>query len=244
MPGPEEWVALAVAVLAGAIATVSGFGIGSLLTPLLMLSSPTAEAVATVAIPHAVATAVRWARLREDVHGPTFRQFGLASALGGVSGALLQAMLASPVLTVILAALLLSAGTTELSGRRVPLPRTPMWRLAGGLLSGLFGGLVGNQGGIRAAALLAFDLAPRQLVATATASALLVDAARVPVYLAAAPHVIAANAGTIAWLSLGVTAGTLAGVPLLGRIPGPTYRRLVGGLLLVLGAALLMASRR
>jgi uncharacterized membrane protein YfcA len=244
MPGPEEWVALAVAALAGAIATVSGFGIGSLLTPLVMLSAPTAEAVAIVAIPHAIATTLRWVRLREHVHGPTFRQFGVASAAGGVAGALLQATLASPVLTIVLAALLMLAGTTELSGRRVPLPRTPFWRLAGGLLSGLFGGLVGNQGGIRAAALLGFDLPPRQLVATATASALLVDAARVPVYLAAASNVLSANLGTIAWLSVGVTVGTLAGVPLLGRIPGLTYRRLVGGLLLVLGAALLLSSWR
>lgn len=244
MTALEEWLAFAIAILAGAIATASGFGIGSLLTPFLMLSSPTADAVTIVAVPHAVANAVRLARLRADVHGPTFHQFGLASAAGGLGGALLQGRLASPILTVILAVLLILAGTTELAGRRVPLPRTPTWRLAGGLLSGLFGGLVGNQGGIRAAALLGFELPPRQLVATATASALIVDAARVPVYLAAASDVMSAHLGAIAWLTVGVTVGTLAGVPLLGRIPGPTYRRLVGGLLLVLGAALLLSTRR
>jgi hypothetical protein len=131
MAGPEESLLFAAAALAGGIATVSGFGIGSLLTPLLMLSSPTADAVAVVAIPHAVATTIRWVRLRGQVHGPTFRQFGLTSAIGGVAGALLLRRLASPVLTIILASLLTLAGATELTGRRVSWPRTPLWRAAG-----------------------------------------------------------------------------------------------------------------
>ena len=125
------------------------------------------------------------------MHVPTFREFGVASAVGGLAGAALQSQLTSPVLTIVLSALLVLAGTTELLRRRVPLPQTSGWRLAGGVLSGLFGGLVGNQGGIRSAALLGFQLRPRQLVATATASALLVDAARVPIYFLSAGPVIA-----------------------------------------------------
>ena len=57
------------AVLAGAIAGVSGFGLGSLLTPVLMLSMPAAEAVALLALPHAWVTAVRWLRLRRKMLG-------------------------------------------------------------------------------------------------------------------------------------------------------------------------------
>lgn len=230
------------AVLAGAVAAVSGFGIGSLLTPLLMLSMPTAHAVAVLAIPHALATTIRWVRLRRAVHRPTFRQFGIASAAGGLAGAALQSQLASPVLTFVLASLLMMAGTTELLRRRVPLPQTPFWRLTGGILSGTFGGLVGNQGGIRAAALLGFQLQPRQLVATATASALLVDAARVPIYFLTAGSAIAGATHTWLAASLGVTIGTLIGVPILGRIPESSYRRLVGGLLLTLGIALVAAE--
>lgn len=241
-PIESLWVIGGAAVFAGAVAAVSGFGIGSLLTPLLMLSMPTAHAVAVLAIPHAVATAIRWIRLRKDVHRPTFRQFGIASAIGGLAGAALQSQLASPVLTIVLGSLLIIAGTTELLRRRVPLPQTPFWRLTGGILSGGFGGLVGNQGGIRAAALLGFQLQPRQVVATATASALLVDAARVPIYFLSAGSAIAE--GTRVWIvvAVGVTIGTFIGVPLLGRIPESSYRRMVGGLLLVLGISLFAAA--
>src|SRR5512132_3312342 len=126
-------IIVAASVLAGAVAAVSGFGIGSLLTPVLVLSLglPTAHAVAVLAVPHALATAIRFIRLRRDVHGPTFREFGVASAVGGLAGAALQSELTSPVLTIVLSVLLMLAGTTELLRRRVPLPRTSTWRLAG-----------------------------------------------------------------------------------------------------------------
>jgi uncharacterized membrane protein YfcA len=228
--------------VAGAVAAVSGFGIGSLLTPLLLLSMPTAHAVAIVAIPHALATGIRWLRLRSAVHGPTFRQFGIASAAGGLVGAALQSRLDSPVLTLVLASLLLVAGTTEVLERRIPLPQSRFWRILGGAFSGLFGGLVGNQGGIRAAALLGFQLRPHQLVATATASALLVDAARIPVYVLSQGPVIAASVPVLVAACLGVTIGTLLGVPMLSRIPERTYHRLLGVLLVILGIALFVAA--
>jgi uncharacterized membrane protein YfcA len=53
-----------------------------------------------------------------------------------------------------------------------------------GAVSGLLGGLVGNQGGIRSAALLGFNLSKETFVGTATAIGLFVDGARMPVYLA------------------------------------------------------------
>ena len=230
------------AILAGAIAAVSGFGIGSLLTPLLVLSMPTAEAVAVVAIPHFIATALRLAGLRREIHWPTFRQFGIASAIGGLIGAAIQARLRSPQLSMVLGILLVSAGSSELAQRRLPLPTTRFWRLLGGTLSGLFGGMVGNQGGIRAAALLGFNLSARELVATSTASAILVDAARLPIYLVTAGSAIVAARDIVILASIGVVVGTLLGVPVLGRVPAGAYRRLLGGLLVLLGLWLFVAA--
>jgi hypothetical protein len=56
-----------VAVLSGSTAAVAGFGIGSLLTPLMAASLGTPTAVAAVAIPHAAATALRCWRLRAGI---------------------------------------------------------------------------------------------------------------------------------------------------------------------------------
>ena len=46
----------------------------------------------------------------------------------------------------------------------------------------MLGGLVGNQGGLRSAALLGFRLDRDTFVATATAIGLFVDGARMPIY--------------------------------------------------------------
>jgi uncharacterized membrane protein YfcA len=233
-----------VAVVGGAIAAVSGFGIGSVLTPFLLISFPTAEAVAIVAIPHAVATVVRWYRLRRDVHAPTFKQFGIASAMGGLVGAALQPLLASALLSLVLAVLLLSAGISQLRGRPMPFPATGAWRMVGGALSGAFGGLVGNQGGLRAAALLGFDLDAKALVATATASALFIDAARVPIYIFVRGSVLANTVPYWVAGSIGVTVGTFIGVPLLGSIPQPLYRKLIATLLIALALVLVASALR
>jgi uncharacterized membrane protein YfcA len=230
------------AVLAGAIAAVSGFGIGSLMTPLLLLWFPARLAVALVSIPHAIASVVRWLRLRRDVDRRVFVQFGIASVLGGLLGALLQATLRSDLLTAVLGVLMLIAGTSEILRRPVPLPQAPLARLGAGALSGFFGGLVGNQGGIRSAALLGFGLSPRQLVATSTASAVLVDLARVPVYLTVSGPALRTQLLLIGVASAGVVVGTFAGVPVLSRLPEAGYRRLIGVLLVLLGLGLLIAA--
>ena len=77
-----------VAILSGATATVVGFGIGSLMTPLLAVRFGTSTAVALVTLPHAVATAVRCWRLRAHVNRTVLVRFGLLSAAGALAGAL------------------------------------------------------------------------------------------------------------------------------------------------------------
>ena len=52
-------VTAVVAVAAGAVASISGFGIGSILTPLLATSIGTKLAVAVVSLPHFIGTALR-----------------------------------------------------------------------------------------------------------------------------------------------------------------------------------------
>ena len=229
----------AVGVAAGAIAAIAGFGIGSLLTPAVGAVIGIKAAVAVVAIPHAVATAVRLWGLRDAADRSVLTSFGLASGLGGLAGALLHGAFTSPILTAVLGLLLVLGGTLELTGFARAWPVAGRWGTVAGLASGLFGGLVGNQGGIRSAALLRFDLGPRALVATATATAMLVDLVRVPVYLITSGADLVANARTVAILSVAVVVGTLFGGPLLRWLPERVFRRLLAVLLICLGVALI-----
>jgi uncharacterized membrane protein YfcA len=157
---------LLASVLAGATASVAGFGIGSILTPLLALRLGTPVAVAAVVVPHAAATVLRAWRLRHAVDWPVFRRFGLWSAAGGLAGALLFVRLGGPALTRVLGALLVLTAISTLTGwaDHVQVPRWIAWLL--GVLSGFFGGVVGNQGGLRAGALLGLGLTSTAFVAT------------------------------------------------------------------------------
>ena len=56
-----------VALIAGAVALISGFGIGSLLTPLLTLKVDAKLAVTAVSIPHFLATLIRFLKLRSYI---------------------------------------------------------------------------------------------------------------------------------------------------------------------------------
>src|SRR5262247_944096 len=92
---------LAIATVAGALAAVTGFGIGSLLTPLFALEMDTRLAVAAVSIPHVIGTALRFWLLSARVDRNVLLRFGLTSAAGGLAGAMLQGHAGNRWLTVI-----------------------------------------------------------------------------------------------------------------------------------------------
>ena len=233
----------AVALLAGGIASIAGFGIGSLLTPLVASHYGMKTAVAAVSIPHVIATALRFWRLRAHVDRRVFLGFGLMNAGGALAGALIHVYVMSPVLSTVLGVLLVFAGFIGVAGiaDRMRFSGTISW--IAGAVSGAFGGLVGNQGGIRSAAMLGLNVQGAAFVATATAIALAVDAVRMPVYFATAWHEIVRAATAILAGVAGVVIGTLAGERVLRRIPEKVFRRTVSAVLLAIGIVLLITNR-
>jgi uncharacterized membrane protein YfcA len=228
-----------IGIMSGATAAVVGFGIGSLLTPLLLTRLGPTLAVAAVALPHLIATALRFVQHRHALDKSALARFGLASALGGLTGAWLQPVFGEQWLFIVLGVLLIATAVANLT--RNFGGWTPPTSVAVGLggLSGLFGGLVGNQGGLRAAGLLAFDLPPRAYLATSTAVALLIDAARTPVYLARAGSELVPLAVPIGVATIGCVVGTILGEGVFLGLSPERYRRIVGTAVGVLGVWLL-----
>ncbi len=235
---------LVIAIIAGATASVVGFGIGSLLTPLLATRFGAGVAVAAVTLPHALATALRCWRLRANIDRRVLVQFGLLSAAGALAGAVLFTRLGPTALTGVLGGLLLLTSAAQLTGwsRR--------WQPQGllvavfGLLSGFFGGLAGNQGGLRAAALTSFGLTPTSFIATATATGLLVDVARTPVYLWSTGALLVPLALPIGIAAVGVLIGTIVGERLLLGLSPRRFGQVVGVAIGALGLWLLTIAIR
>lgn len=232
-----------VGLVAAGIAAITGFGIGSLLTPTLALATGTKLAVAAISIPHVVATAQRFWLLRRHVDRRVLLGFGVASAAGGLAGALAHVWVSSRALAVVFGVVVALAGVSEFTGwmRRVRWGRGSAW--AAGGLSGVLGGMVGNQGGIRTAALLGFDVPKEAFVATSTAVGLFVDGARMPVYLATEWREIAHIWPLVLTATVAVVVGTALGTRVLGRLPQQLFRRVIAVLLVALGLSMAIWGR-
>jgi uncharacterized membrane protein YfcA len=227
-------------VVAGAIASIAGFGIGSVLTPILAYRYGTKLAVAAVSIPHFIATAYRFWLLRKHVDRHTLLSFGVTSAAGGLAGALLGSYATSPMLSIVLGALLVFVAVSEVTGfaRRMRFSGPLAW--CAGAVSGFLGGLVGNQGGIRSAALLGFAIDKEAFVATATAIGLIVDLARFPVYLMTEGRELLALWLPISIAVVAAVVGTALGKRCLAHVSQTVFRGSVAVLLLLLGAYMLL----
>jgi uncharacterized membrane protein YfcA len=84
-----------------------------------------------------------------------------------------------------------------------------------------------------------FDLSKRAFVATSTATALFVDAARMPVYLWTEWDRMGQVRSVVAAATVGVLVGTLLGGKILHTIPEHYFRKIVSILVLTLGIAMI-----
>src|SRR2546423_12827802 len=109
-------VAALAAVLAGAIASISGFGIGSLLTPVLSTQFDVRLAIAMVSLPHLAGTFVRFLLVRTRIDREVLLGFGAASAIGGVLCAAPPSGVHSSALAPLFRPLLRFAGGGTLPG--------------------------------------------------------------------------------------------------------------------------------
>lgn len=221
--------------VAGGIASVAGFGVGSILTPILALTAGTKVAVAAVSIPHLFATALRFWMIRQHIDKKVLLHFGILSAIGGLIGAILNSIFNPTALTLTFGIILMFAGFTGVSGvnEKFNFKHKTAWFM--GALSGLLGGLVGNQGGIRSAALLGFNVDRNTFIATATAVGLIVDGARMPVYLSAQGAEVFEQSRFLILSTIFVLIGTVFGMLVLKRLSEKVFKRSVSALILILG---------
>ncbi len=234
----EYLCVMLVAIFAGIVAAISGFGIGSLVTPLFALRIDLPLAVAAVSIPHLIGTAYRFILIKNDLNRKVLIEFGIWSAIGGLVGGLLAIAIHNKELIIVFALLLTFTGSVGALGysEKMRFPKNLSW--IAGLTSGAFGGMAGNQGGIRSAALLGFNLSKTEFVATTTAIGLIVDFARMPVYFYFQWSNLLQLWLPIILATIGVLAGTWLGRLVLHKIPESIFKRIVSVLILLIGISM------
>jgi len=160
------------------------FGIGSILTPLVAWQYGMKEAVVLVSIPHFAATLWRFLAIAKTRSiGESFSASASSMPPALWAERCCTNAASSPALAVTLALLLILVGLITMLGYSGRLRfRRPPGAWIAGAVSGAFGGMVGNQGGLRGAAMLGLGVRKEAFVATATAIGLMVDTVRMPVY--------------------------------------------------------------
>ena len=169
--------------IAAALTVPAGFGLSTVLTPLVLVLMPPHEAVAVVAIIHGAHNAGKLSLLWENVDFTAFKRYGIWLVLGSIIGAILQNQVPQKPLLGLLGVALIVLPILTISEKwmnyRIPDANDRI----GGFGSGLMGGLSGHQGALRAMFLTKRIPDKMSYAATASILALCVDFSRIPVYL-------------------------------------------------------------
>jgi hypothetical protein len=245
------------ALLASGLTLFSGFGLGTLLMPVFALFFPVEVAIAQTALVHFANNLFKvWLfSRRADWH--TVLLFGLPAFLASFAGARMLLWLAdlAPLYTYLLngrefvvhpvklVVALLMAGFSALELFPAAKKRTISRKYipAGGLLSGFFGGLSGNQGAFRSVFLLKSGLGKEAFIGTGVVIAALVDFSRLTVYaelLGSAE--VRGNLPLILLAILAAFTGAFYGSRLVRKVTLRTVQVLVAGMLFLI--AILLGS--
>ena len=212
---------------AAALTVPAGFGLSTMLTPIVLLIMGPHEAVAVVAVVHAAHNAGKFIALRDSVDFSAFRRYGVWLVFGSIAGALLQTRVQQEPLLALIGAFLIILPILTLSeswtGYRIPEANDRF----GGLGSGFMGGLSGHQGALRAMFLTRRLPDKMSYAATASVLALCVDLSRVPVYILSRPEEIYQHLQLTAVLVISALIGVRAGKKWLESLKSAWVNKMV-----------------
>jgi uncharacterized membrane protein YfcA len=201
---------LAATFFAAALTVPAGFGLATMITPVVFLWLEPHEAVAVVGIVHGSHNAWKLKVLRSSVDYSAVRRYGWAMVVGALIGAALNTAVEADPLLLIVGVALVVLPLLSISERWTNVRLPDAEDRIGGFGSGFFGGLTGHQGALRAMFLQKRLPNKTEYAATAAVLALVVDVTRVPVYVALEGWQIL-DAG---WLIMGLVLAAILGVQL------------------------------
>ena len=239
-----------VAFLGSLLTLFSGFGLGTLLTPVFGLFFPIHVAIALTGIVHLLNNLFKLALLGKQAHRETVLKFGIPSIVGGLAGAWLLTQLThtAPWITwqwgerlcsitplkLVIALLMLVFTFMELVPALKNLQFARKYLTLGGIVSGFFGGLSGNQGALRSAFLINAGLDKAAYIATGVVIACMVDLTRLPLYLSRfAATDLGAQWRLLLFATLCAFAGAWVGNRYLKKVTFTTVQYITAGLMIV-----------
>lgn len=250
-----DYIIIGLAALLGSCLTFfSGFGLGTILVPVFALFFPVEISIALTAIVHFLNNLFKLFLVGKQFDRETVIRFGVPSLLASFAGAFLLSFISgvNPLFTynlndhiffitplkLIIGGILIFFALFDTVPKLAALQFDKKYIIAGGLLSGFFGGLSGNQGALRSAFLVKAGLSKETFIATGVVIAVLVDISRLTVYSGkiVANHEL--NYKLLACSTLCAFAGTYFGSRLIKKITLKSLQYSVGVALIAFGISL------
>ena len=254
----EVYLIVCLAALAGSGLTLfSGFGLGTILVPVFGIFFEVEVAIALTAIVHFLNNLFKLTLLGKHANREVLVRFGIPSVLSAFSGAwLLNRLSGAAAITsytmmgnqfeiypvkLIIGILLLLFALAEWSPALNKLEINRKYLPLGGLLSGFFGGLSGNQGALRTAFLMKSGLTKEQFISTGVMLACFIDMTRLPVYGASFSRQLdSSDIPLVICATLSAFLGAWAGNRFLKKTTLQLVKTVVTLLLMIYGTALIM----
>lgn len=233
----------------------SGFGLGTILTPVFMIFFPVDLAIALTGIVHFFNNIFKLVLVGNKADKDTLIRFGIPAVIAAFLGAWLLLHIPDakplfsyemfgrvfevfPVKFIISILLIIFAGMdlipffSKLQFGKNKLP-------IGGAMSGFFGGLSGNQGALRSAFLIKAGLSKEAFIGTAVVVSAFVDFTRLSVYATRfTKSGLTENLTLVIIATLSAIAGAYIGNKLLKKVTLHFMQILVAVMLIILSVAL------
>ena len=257
----EYIITSVVALFAAFMALFSGFGLGTLLTPAFVFFFPVPVAIAATAIVHLLNNVFRGVLIGRNANWGVVLRFGGPAVLTAIAGAAVLGWMSStgiPAITtyqigktehaitlvkLVIGIIIIAFAFMDVLPVFAKMEFDKKWLPVGGLFSGFFGGLSGNQGALRSAFLVKIGLDTKTFVATNAMCVIAVDVIRLIVYgttfyatgFAAVPKDIY---GLVGVTTLAAFLGSFLAFRYISRVTIRQVQILVGILLVFVGIGL------
>lgn len=243
------------AFLTAILTFFSGFGLGTILTPVFVVFFPIDLAIALTGVVHFFNNVFKLVLVGRNANKTVLAHFGLPAVLAAFIGAwaLLNIADMEPLFTYRLAGstfevtpmkfiigiILIFFSVIEVlpffEKLEFGLDKLPL----GGVLSGFFGGLSGHQGALRSAFLIKAGLSKEAFIGTSVVIACFIDFTRLSVYASRfGQSGLEGNLPLVVCATLSAIAGAYLGNRLLKKITLKFLQRLVAIMLVLISIAL------
>ena len=226
------------AFLSASLTLMTGFGLGTILTPVFIIFYDVKIAILIAAVVHLANNLLKLSLFSRHISIDILKRFGALTLIGAFIGAFFQGKMDSSNVKILLGIALIFLGLKEAIGFGEKLRLPQRIDFIGGFLSGLLGGFVGNQGAIRSAYLLNYNIPKETFVATAAIIASVVDITRIPVYIYSNKGLLVDNVSLLLITTASAFAGTFAGKRLLKKVSLEAFKLYVSAMVITIGVLL------